>query len=108
MRLSSLLRTKENELNIVQDFDPKAVLADTLPSFLEEGPLLVELKTTPDTCVKPALIVTRSEDYCNMEEIPEDNCDEYSLWAWNLHKGGWVLLDLADIETIQTWPVESA
>lgn len=86
-----------------QKLDPKEVLAETLPEFLAEGPLLVEFKSDLED-VKNALIVTTSPEFCRVDDIPVDNCDRFNVWAWNLHKGGWVLIDLSEVDTVQNWP----
>lgn len=80
------------------------MLAETLPEFLREGPLLIDFKDTNNTDVKSAIIATLSAEFCNLEDIPVDNCDLYNLWAWNVHRGGWVCISLADIDTVQNWP----
>lgn len=80
------------------------MLAETLPEFLREGPLLIDFKETKNTDVKSALIATLSSEFCNLDDIPVDNCDSYNLWAWNVHRGGWVCINLADIESVQNWP----
>lgn len=80
------------------------MLAETLPEFLREGPLLIDFKEDSELDVKSAVIATLSSEYCNLDDIPVDNCDEYNIWAWNVHKGGWICIDLEAIDTVQNWP----
>lgn len=90
------------------DFDPKQMLAETLPEFLREGPLLIDFKTDATTDVKSAIIATLSSEFCNLDDIPVDNCDQHNIWAWNVHRGGWICISIEDIDTVQNWPPQDS
>lgn len=84
------------------------MLAENLPEFLQEGPLLIDFKDTADADVKSAIIATLSSEFCNLDDIPVDNCDEYNIWAWNVRQGTWVCISIEDIDTVQNWPPQES
>ena len=85
---------------------PHEILAEILPEILAEGPVLLEFKTDEITDIKPSMIVTLDENICPINNKPVDNEDNGKIWCWNVHRGGWYLLDCYDVESAQTWPPE--
>lgn len=86
------------------DIDKHTVLAEVLPDFLHEGPMLVEFMSSDDFDFKHAMILTTNPEFYPADSKPVDNATNYEIWCWNVRKGGWYLLNLKEVETIQTWP----
>jgi hypothetical protein len=84
------------------------MLVENLPEFLREGPLLIDFKDTADADVKSAIIATLSSEFCKLDDIPVDNCDEYNIWAWNIRQGTWTCISIKDIDTVQNWPPQES